>query len=158
MRYLPFFYTSISGIWSIVYVLDESVSECPARDRASLLSPGKGPGPRASIPTYARVFVFVCIRAGNTWLCCHHSGSYCAVSVPAGWQRGESLSAAHPGGEGLPAHLLSHHLGPRVCGCPASDPLGSSPCRRTSALSSLLVNRENNKQQTLLCLLYSTTV
>lgn len=73
-----------------------------------------------------------------------------AVSVPAGWQRGETLSVAHPGGEGLPAHLLSHHLGPCVCGYPALDPLGSSPCRRTSALSSLLVNRENNNQQTLL--------
>lgn len=48
------------------------------------------------------------------------------VSAPAGWQRGETLSVAHPGGEGLPAHLLSHHLGSCVCGCPAPpDPLGS---------------------------------
>ncbi len=83
-----------------------------------------------------------------------------AVSVPAGWQRGETLSAAHPGEEGLPAHLLSHHLGPCVCGCPSPDPLGSSQRRRTSALCNLLVNRENNNQQncSLLCCIGLHTV
>lgn len=76
-------------------------------------------------------------------------------SVHAGWQREGTLSVAHPGVEGLPAHLLSHHLGPCVCGRPASDPLGSSQCRRTSAISNLLVNRENNNQQTLLSALHT---
>lgn len=49
----------------------------------------------------------------------------CAVSVSAGWQRGETLSVAHPGGEGLPARLLSRHLGPCVCGCPAQTHLAA---------------------------------
>lgn len=57
-------------------------------------------------------------------------------------RRGETLSAAHPGEEGLPARPLSHHLGPCACDCPTPDPLGSSRCRRTSALCSLLVKRE----------------
>lgn len=129
-----------------------------------------GTGLHLHIPAYARGFVFVWI-----WVSPHHAcqplthGSAAttlarAVSVSAGWQRRETLSAAHPGEEGLPAHLLSHHLGPCVCGCSAPDPLGSSQCRRTSALSNLLVKRENNNQQTrlsysLLCVLaaYSCT-
>lgn len=129
-----------------------------------------GTGLNLHIPAYARVFVFVWI-----WVSPHHAcqpithGSAAttlarAVSVSAGWQRRETLSAAHPGEEGLPAHLLSHHLGPCVCGCSAPDPLGSSQCRRTSALSNLLVKRENNNQQpqlsyALLCILtaYSYT-
>lgn len=49
----------------------------------------------------------------------------CAVSVSAGWQRGETLSVAHPGGEGLPAHLLSRHLGPCVCGRPTQTHLAA---------------------------------
>ena len=89
-----------------------------------------------------------CAPAGNTWLRRHRSLAH-AVSVPAGWQRGETRTLqAHPGEEGLPAHLLSHHLGPCVCGCPAPDPLGSTRRRRTSAISNLLVKRENNNQQT----------
>ena len=58
--------------------------------------------------------------------------------------RGETLSGAHPGGEGLPAHPLSHQLGPCVCGSPALDPLGRPHCRRTSALSNLLVHGKTN--------------
>lgn len=139
------------------------------RCECALLAADDGMGLYVSIPAYACVFMFVWI-----WALVYHASQpvthgFAAttlarvVSVPAGWQRGETLSVAHPGGEGLPAHLLSHHLGPSVCGYPASDPLGSSPCRRTSALSSLLVNRENNNQQTLLsysllCLLYCYTV
>lgn len=57
-------------------------------------------------------------------------------------RRGETLSAAQPGEEGLPARPLSHHLGPCACDCATPDPLGSSQCRRTSALCSLLVKGE----------------
>lgn len=117
--------------------------------------PGEdGIGPYLHIPAYACVFMFVWIRLSLYLACQPVTHGFAAttlaraVSVPAGWQRGETLSAAHPGEEGLPARLLSHHLGPCVCGCPAPDPLGSSQCRRTSALSNLLVKRENNKQQT----------
>lgn len=124
-----------------------------------------GIGPHLHIPAYACVFMFVSIRVWLYHACQPVAHGFAATtparaaSVPAGWQRGETLSAAHPGEEGLPAHLLSHHLGPCVCGCPAPDPLGSSQCRRTSALSNLLVKREkttsNRRSFLTLCYAFS---
>lgn len=88
-----------------------------------------------------RASAYRCLPAGDTWLRRRHFRCVLRASLQAG-SRGETLSAAHPGEEGLPARLLSHHLGPCACDCPAPDPLGSSRCRRTSALCNLLVKRE----------------
>lgn len=49
----------------------------------------------------------------------------CAGSVSVGWQRGGTLSVAHPGGEGLPARLMWHHSGPCVCGRPTQTHLAA---------------------------------
>lgn len=97
--------------------------------------------------------VYVCVNTSNVTRArasrCHMASPpppplspACCERPHGAGRRGETLSAAHPGEEGLPARLLSHHLGPCACDCLAPDPLGSSRCRRTSALCSLLVKRE----------------
>lgn len=107
--------------------------------RCAVTMPARGPVGRC---TFLHTHAYLCLcasvaatrtPAGDTWprrchgLCCEH---LCGLA-----ERRETLCVAHPGGEGLPAYLLWCHLGPCVCGSPTLDPLGSTKCRRTSAIS-----------------------
>lgn len=89
-----------------------------------------------------------CTPAGNTWLCCHHSGSCCECPCRLA-ERGDPLCGS-PRRRGASCTSFVTPFGLLCLWLPCSSgPTWQPLCRRTSALSNLPVNRENN-QQTLL--------
>ena len=127
-------------------------------ERALTAVEGARTGLHLHIPAYACVSVFVwigvlvvpCIpAAGNTWLCCHHSGSCCEVSLQAGREGRPSLWLTQAERGFL--HIFCHTIWALVSvAAPLRTHLAARGADGHLLFATSWWNRENNNQQSLL--------